>query len=212
MRNPDCVFAPSCLNYAENRCEGCGKATSKRAEVKRDDSVYAHMVRLIENSKYGAFSSSNYSFAIKNVIFNDPATIVFWKDNTKTVVKCENEEYDPEKGLAMAMVKKMLGNKGNYYNVIKKWLPKEEPKQRNVTHEPLDPRLGQAIKDYFEDLRPWRIWFRKYENGKLIGSGTWLTDYKRKNDATRVAKKRFGDSEKYEFIVSKTNPWSKEEE
>lgn len=59
----------------------------------------------------------------KKVIFNDPATIVFWDDGTKTVVKAENEPFDPEKGLAMAIAKKSLGNKGNYYNEFKKWLP-----------------------------------------------------------------------------------------
>lgn len=60
---------------------------------------------------------------IRNVIFNDPATIVFWEDGTKTVVKCDPEYdfYDPEKGLTMAIVKKMYGNKGNYFNEIKKW-------------------------------------------------------------------------------------------
>jgi hypothetical protein len=63
---------------------------------------------------------------IKKVIFNAPATIVFWDDGTKTVVKCENEEYDPEKGLAMAIAKKALGNQGNYYNQFKKWLPEKE--------------------------------------------------------------------------------------
>mgnify|MGYP006372228629 FL=1 len=64
---------------------------------------------------------------IKNVIFNDPATIVFWEDGTKTVVKCQDgDEFDPEKGLAMAIVKKTYGNKGNYYNKIKKWLPRKD--------------------------------------------------------------------------------------
>ena len=63
---------------------------------------------------------------IKKVKFNPPATIVFWTDNTKTVVKCSGEDYDPEKGLAMCICKKMLGNKGNYYEVFKKWLPKDE--------------------------------------------------------------------------------------
>ena len=62
---------------------------------------------------------------IDHVIFNNPATIVFWKDDTKTVVKVNNgEPYDPEKGLAMAMVKKVSGNKGNYYNTIRKELDK----------------------------------------------------------------------------------------
>ena len=59
---------------------------------------------------------------IKKVIFNNPATIVFWADNTKTVVKCgEDETFDPEKGLAMAISKKALGNCGSYFDTFKKW-------------------------------------------------------------------------------------------
>ena len=66
-------------------------------------------------------------FKIEKVIYNDPATIVFWKDGTKTVVKaCEDDDYDPEKGLAMAISKKALGNKGNYYETFKKALPKKD--------------------------------------------------------------------------------------
>ena len=62
---------------------------------------------------------------IKKVIFNNPATIVFWEDGTKTVVKAKGEDYDPEKGLAMAIAKNAFGNEGNYYNEFKKWLPKD---------------------------------------------------------------------------------------
>lgn len=63
---------------------------------------------------------------IRNVIFNEPATIVYWDDGDKTVVKCgKGEQFDPEKGLAMAISKKALGNQGNYFNEFKKWLPKE---------------------------------------------------------------------------------------
>lgn len=63
---------------------------------------------------------------IKKVIFNDPATIVYWEDRTKTVVKCEKEKYDPEKGLAMAIAKKAMGNQGNYFEVFKKWIGEEK--------------------------------------------------------------------------------------
>lgn len=62
----------------------------------------------------------------EKVIFNPPATIVFWSDGTKTVVKCKDEKFDEEKGLAMAISKKALGNKGNYYNHIKKFLKEED--------------------------------------------------------------------------------------
>ena len=52
---------------------------------------------------------------VKKVIFNDPATIIYWKDGTKTVVKCQNgDDFDPEKGFAMAFLKKCWGNKGNF--------------------------------------------------------------------------------------------------
>ena len=70
--------------------------------------------------------SPDFRGFIKKVKFNPPATIVFWTDNTKTVVKCNGEDYDPEKGLAMCISKKMLGDRGNYYEVFKKWLPKED--------------------------------------------------------------------------------------
>lgn len=63
---------------------------------------------------------------IEKVIFNGPATIVFWDDKTKTIVKSNVDTYDPEKGLVMAIAKKFLGNKGNYYNTIRKCLENAE--------------------------------------------------------------------------------------
>jgi hypothetical protein len=64
---------------------------------------------------------------IKNVIFNPPATIVFWTDDTKTVVKVQDgDTFDPEHGLAMAIVKKMYGNTGKYCEIFKKWVPYEK--------------------------------------------------------------------------------------
>lgn len=64
--------------------------------------------------------SLNSSVTMKKVIFNDPATIVYWEDDTKTVVKCQDEEFDKEKGLLAAIAKKVYGNKGNFNNIIKK--------------------------------------------------------------------------------------------
>lgn len=71
--------------------------------------------------------SANTSFEIKDVIFNDPATIILWKDGTKTVVKCQPDDiYSEEMGLALCIAKKALGNKGNFNNVFRKWLPVEK--------------------------------------------------------------------------------------
>ena len=57
---------------------------------------------------------------MKKVIFHDPATIVYWNDGTKTVVKAsDGDEFDAEKGLAMAVVKKTMGLK-EFYKVCGK--------------------------------------------------------------------------------------------
>lgn len=65
-------------------------------------------------NNYLNFISNNIP-EVKKVIFNDPATIVYWKDGTKTVVKCqEGDNFDSEKGFAMAFLKKCWGNKGNF--------------------------------------------------------------------------------------------------
>ena len=63
-------------------------------------------------------------YYITNVIFNDPATIIFWSDGTKTVIKCcEDDIFDEEKGLAMAVLKKLSGNNSErFHKGLKRWI------------------------------------------------------------------------------------------
>ena len=79
--------------------------------------------------------NSNRVPQIKKVIYNNPATIIFWADGTKTVVQCQPEdEYDPEKGLVMAIAKKALGNTSRKLNdVLHKW-EKIERKCKNCKY------------------------------------------------------------------------------
>lgn len=77
---------------------------------------------------------------IKNVIFAPPATIVYWSDGSKTVVKCsEKDVFDPEKGLGMAIAKRCGGNKGSYYKEIQNWVEKSGKKY------PGKPAAGKAV-------------------------------------------------------------------
>ena len=85
------------------------------------------LTKMFLYSEHSNIMLSNKNVEITKVIFNNPATIVFWSDGEKTVVKCScDEAFDEEKGLAMAISKRVLGNKGNYYNEFKKWLPEIE--------------------------------------------------------------------------------------
>lgn len=74
---------------------------------------------------------------IKQVIFNGPATVVVWSDDVKTVVKCqEGDIFDREKGLAMAICKRLYGNESNFNNLIKKWTePKTKKEERQAQAE-----------------------------------------------------------------------------
>lgn len=76
-------------------------------------------------------NKSIYDSMIQRVIFNPPATIVFWRDGSKTVVKCgEHDIFDPEKGLAMAISKRAFGDNRDYYEVFAKWVGKYEYQQK----------------------------------------------------------------------------------
>lgn len=107
----------------------------------------------------------DHRYHIKKVIFNDPATIIIWFDGSKTVVKCgEEDAYDPEKGMAMAIAKRFLGDKGNYYNVFKKWLPEDyegnaetvselimnKNGAMSVTVKKMKKKSGLTVKEYAE--------------------------------------------------------------
>lgn len=73
------------------------------------------------------------SVSIRKVIFNDPATVVLWSDGTKTVVKCGPEDtFDTEKGLAMAIVKKMAGNDNRFHKVFKQYTKKKKKEPGSI--------------------------------------------------------------------------------
>lgn len=54
------------------------------------------------------------AFRAEQVIFHPPATIVYWADGNKTVVRCDNDEFSEEFGFAMACVRKLYGSRNNF--------------------------------------------------------------------------------------------------
>lgn len=74
---------------------------------------------------------------VRRIVANGPAVIVFWKNGDKTVVKCHGEDFDIEKGVAMALAKRVWGrantlkiiNMVEYQNDIHE----DKPKQRGKT-------------------------------------------------------------------------------
>ena len=107
----------------------------KREESVFDSMRYMHWANCVMEEATKKKEETNMTAAsIKNVIFAPPATIVYWSDGSKTVVKCsEKDVFDPEKGLAMAIAKRCGGNKGNYYKEIQNWVEKSGKKYPGKT-------------------------------------------------------------------------------
>ena len=77
-------------------------------------------------------AKNRYIPEIKNVILNYPETTVLWEDGTKTSVKCNPEdEYSKEVGLALCAMKKAFGNTGDFNDIFRKWIPKEDSEKYN---------------------------------------------------------------------------------
>lgn len=78
-----------------------------------------------------AETKSFYSLNVSKIIFNPPATIVFWEDGTKTVVKCSAEdEFSECYGFLAALGKKVYENNSQIKKLIDKkaeWHEKDAP-------------------------------------------------------------------------------------
>ena len=56
----------------------------------------------------------------KQVIFNDPYTIVNWEDGTKTVVKCmPGDTFNKDIGFCVAVARKVFGGHNQYKKYVK---------------------------------------------------------------------------------------------
>ena len=140
-----------------------------------------------------SYMIEDYGPKIKDVIFNPPATIVFWTDKTKTVVKAQNDEsFDPEKGLVMAYFKKMHGNTGHYFETIKKWTKYFKPNvQSEMITEIVDFKELPTSTE-LESKKPeegWVVFYLKKNREADEGYTRYPTVYRHKSSAVRQAKK-----------------------
>lgn len=85
------------------------------------------------NAGWGKYIENLSRKEIKKVIFNNPATIVYWSDGERTVVKCqEGDKFSEETGLLLCIAKRYFGNGGKYNDVLKKWVKTEEKTEVTV--------------------------------------------------------------------------------
>lgn len=70
---------------------------------------------------------------VKSILINPikSATTVVWNDGTVTMVHCNDEEFDAEKGIAMCFMKRVFDNRGCFNDFLKKYM-----NDKNWTQKP----------------------------------------------------------------------------
>ena len=93
---------------------------------------------------------------IKKIVYNPPATIVFWNDGTKTVSKCESGDiYTKEMGFMLCVLKKKYGNK-TFHDMMEKYVYSlnEEPTPDNpVVWESAPKKKKKEIPNYKREVK-----------------------------------------------------------
>lgn len=115
---------------------------------------------------------------IERIIYNPPATIVFWNDGTKTIAKCEyGDIYTKEMGFMLCVLKKKYGNK-TFHDMLHKYVydvpdvpnkdgmivwSKEEEKKRKAKTKTFTIKSDEDLRDFFDAL----VYAMLYEDAKL---------------------------------------------
>ena len=116
---------------------------------------------------------------VDRIIFSPPATIVFWKDGTKTVVKCaDGEPFSEYNGFAAALLKKVFGSNSAVKKIIQRKKQYATPAKANsnsAKDADLEQRFKELVNEY-EHLKNraenLNLYLRKVET---TFPATWLT-------------------------------------
>lgn len=103
------------------------------------------------------------TFVIDKVLFNPPATIVFWRDGTKTVVKCkEGEEFSEWAGIALCLAKKLYGP--NFHKIFKAHCSDPEKTVNDMSDSEITKAARQATKGMHEASEQSKYLFEEFLN------------------------------------------------
>ena len=81
-----------------------------------------HFIFNLSDDQKEAFKKARLidTYTPKKIIYNGPATIVFWYDGTKTIVKRSKKDKDNKyNAFCAALAKKIFGSNNKIINIVK---------------------------------------------------------------------------------------------
>lgn len=113
--NMDVITYNNMLRFIDNMLD-TGRITPNMHDL------IADAIRQTYGFRQEDHNTTMNSVDVQKVIFNPPATIVFWSDGTKTVVKTmSGESFDMYHGFTAALAKKVYGNSTRVRKIVHKF-------------------------------------------------------------------------------------------
>lgn len=104
-----------------------------------------------KDEKKEALNVPEDKYTPERIIYNDPATIVFWKDKTKTVVKRKKgEPFNEYYAFCAALAKKMFNNNSRVNKIVKSGedcVRKNEPVKKTTNPNFRRPKSAASKKE-----------------------------------------------------------------
>lgn len=129
-------------------CDACANHESEISAMKDphlgcwSSNDFRKLMNLKENETMNKNNETVSRIGVTRIVEDGPATIVFWADGTKTVLKkSKDDAYDPEKAVMYALLFKIFGDCNSHTEIIKaikrmtegierKQLPEKKPAKK----------------------------------------------------------------------------------
>ena len=175
--------APGRMNGKFKIKEELNMIDAERWRPTCDGKTMGYIVNDKPKAHYKPYNKINFNvMEITKVIFNPPATIVFWADGCKTVVKCgPDDNFNPHVGIAMCVMKKVYGGHyievgkpkddgsieviwaDNFHSIFRKWADPWAKEQKKEAYKPsavapdvilkgLSDRMNIALYNYWKNI------------------------------------------------------------
>jgi len=105
-----------------------------------------------QTCKLSSYNKEEYVMiipGIENVFFNEvkKTTTVVFLDHTSVIVKCtDNDHFDPEMGLAMAIARRYFGSRTKVKKAVDKWVATSAPKNEQLRKKAARKAEKEAAK------------------------------------------------------------------
>lgn len=162
--------AKELVRTALNSCYGINPL--EKAYIENDKKILNKITMKYKMGWCGNMCNDEFplnGLSIKKIIHNGPATIIFWNDGDKTVVKAQ-DEIDYEKGILYAALKKLATKKE--YNDILRAIDADDIIMNNMDYlfpdRPLSP---EEAEEFTKKETPKKKREYKYQKCPVCGKG-----------------------------------------